>query len=495
MWLHFRFPKSFLDTPENRAFFEKADQEENITSKVTLDEKLRQSSIWGVELYGPKEVSALYENLERIGLTGSPFLLPEKDVIEWLWKARRYGHVGQRNLGVVHSRNIKRVGQDYYAPVPEFCEYLIVSINQITPSLTAVHVCFVLTEGASKRYESILNTDRKTTYRSLQGRKGYSISGVLHQKREAIQNARLERARIASDWFARHLPGLFSSGALVDELPTGELITLRNHTAFIPPGEDSDPDLRWSNLLGIDRWHEGWRHPKHEGFGLILDEQSNIKRYHSIAILKTSAIPDDHYMFNGRRDKSAYDTIAYHALGGIAIHLATLSYLREIGRRIREAREGIGQASKDRRSLIKTLDQLEAFYRNAIGDPAIAAELAAIQKNQFDFYCENFSSKNIRGDKVFELPDVLHRQTIQLAENVRADGVSARQLFQELASTLSARESIRAQKRMELLSILAVVIAGISLFIGVKRENTIHVKDGSVNTVIESSSDPLIPTR
>jgi hypothetical protein len=41
----------------------------------------------------------------------------------------------------------------------------------------------------------------------------------------------------------------------------------------------------------------------------------------------------------------------------------------------------------------------------------------------------------------------------KLAEDVLADGASARQLFQEFASTLSTRESIRTQEKMERLTV------------------------------------------
>lgn len=465
--LHFRFPNLFRDTPENRTFLKDHDAKENSLSKIPLDEELRQAAIWGVELYGPKEISTLYENIEKLGWAGSRFGIPDSDILEWVRRARRYGHTGSRNLGVVHRPKEKGAGRDYFSPMPNACKYLLVSVNQISPSLTAIHVYFVLNEASSKLYETILNTDRKTLYRRFKGRKGYSIPGVLNQKREFIEKARLERAHIASSWFAQHLPGLFCGGPLVNELPTGELITMNNHVSLKDPKERKDEEPKWPDLLGIDRWFDGWLHPKHEGFGLILDEQRNNKKYHSIVTLTTGRLPDDHYLFSNGRDWGAYNAIVYQELGGIAIRLAASDYLKEIGRRIRDAREGVGEASKNRVALIKTLDRLEAFYRDSIGDPAIAEELSGLKEHHFERDCTKFVSKTLSRSETVELPSALHNMTNRIADSVHTDGRSARQLFQEFASTLSTRESIRAQRRMEILTIVAIVIAGIGAYFGI----------------------------
>lgn len=131
--LHFRFPNLFRDIPENRTFLKDHDAKENILSRVPLDEELRHAAIWGVELYGPKEISTLYENLEKLGWAGSRFGLPDSDIIEWVRRVRRYGYTGERNLGVVYRPKEKGPGRDYFAPMPDVCEYLIISLYQISP--------------------------------------------------------------------------------------------------------------------------------------------------------------------------------------------------------------------------------------------------------------------------------------------------------------------------------------------------------------------------
>jgi hypothetical protein len=463
--LHLRFPNIFPDALENRKFYKEHDAKENIISQVPLDEDLRQSAVWGVELYGPKEISALYEGLEKLGWAGSRFGLPDSDCLEWVRRARQYGHTGKRNLSIVYRPKEKGPGRDYFAPMPDVCNYLLVSINQITPSLTAVHVYFVLNDESTKLYESILNEDRKTYYQKVRGRKGYLIPGVLNQKRDLIEKARLERAHIASGWFSQHLPGLFSGGPLIDELPTGELILMNNHAALKGPKEDKQSDKKWPDVLGIDQWLDGWVHQKYEGYGLIIDGRHNIKKYHCTVTLRTSSIPDDYYLFSNGRDRGAYDAIVYQDLGGIAVHLAASSYIKEIGRRIREIRETVSQASNNRLALIDTLDQLETFYRETIGDPAIAEELSKLEKHDFEFDCTKFVTRNLRRGEKVELPTALYKLTKRISKNVHADGRSARQLFQEFSSTLSTRESIRTQQKMERLTIVAIFIACISLVV------------------------------
>lgn len=463
--LHFKFPHLIPDSLENRTFRKERDAKENLQAKIPLDEELRQACIWGVELYGPKEISTFYDNITRLGWARDRFSMPDRDVLEWVRQARLYGATGDRNVGVVYRPEERGAGRDYFAPMPDNCDYLMVSLSQITPSLTAVRVCFVLNEKAAKRYEAILNTDLKTIFRRHPGQKGYSIPGVLNQKKEKLDEARLESTRMVSLWFSQHLPGLFSGSQLVDKLPTGELITMRDHVALKDPREDDGERNKWANLLGIDQWFDGWHHPKLPNCGLILNERHNDKRNHSIVTLKTNGLSDEDLGVYNKRDRGSYCAIIYNSMSGISVRLAATDYLKEIGRRVREARESISQNSRDRSRLISTIDRLETFYREAIGDPLIATELALLKQHNFDWDCEKFTRKRWGNDETIELPKALRRFTKKLAQDVLADGASARQLFQEFASTLSTRESIRTQKKMERLTIVAIGIAAISLLI------------------------------
>lgn len=470
--VHFRFPNLVPDVPENKIFHKEKDAEENQESKVPLEEDLRQAAVWGVELYGPKEIATLYEGIERLGWAGGRFGIPDSDVLEWVRRVRRYGHGGSRDLGVVCRPKEKGAGREYFSPMPDTCKYLLISINQITPSLTAVLVYFVLNKETAKIYETILNTDRKTFYKRLKGRSGYSIPGVLNQKGDMIEKARLQRADIASSWFAQHLPGMFSGGALINELPTGELIAMNSHVSFKNTEDDHDrgKGKTWAHLLGVNRRFDGWLHPEHAGFGLILDERRENKKYHSIVTLTTSALPDDLYLFSNGRSWGAYHAFVYGQIKGVAIRLAASNYLSEIGRRIRDARECVGQASRSRVAISQTLNQIEGFYRSAIGDPAIAEEMSGLDESEFDWDCTKFVSADRDFKDTLELPSALHKMTKRIADGVHAEGRSARQLFQEVATTLSTRESIRAQRRMETLTILAIVVAGIGVYFGVTGE-------------------------
>ena len=468
--LHFKFPNLIPDSLENRAYRTERDAKDNLQSQIPLDEELRQACIWGVELYGPKEISTFYANIEKLGWARDRFQMPDRDVLEWVRQARLYGATGDRNIGVVYRPEERGVGRDYFAPMPDNCDYLIVSVSQITPSLTAVRVCFVLNEKAAKRYETILNTALKTIFRRHPGQKGYSIPSVLNQKKEKLDEARIESTRMASLWFSQHLPGLFSGSQLVEKLPTGELITMKDHVALKDPREDNGERTKWANLLGIDQWFDGWHHPKLPNCGLILNERHNDKRNHSVVTLTTNELSDEDLGVYNSRDRGSYCAIIYNSMSGVSVRLAATDYLKEIGRRVRVARESISQNSRDRSRLINTIDRLETFYREAIGDPSIATELAILKQHDFDWDCEKFTRKRLDNDKTIELPKALRRFTKKLAQDVLADGASARQLFQEFASTLSTRESIHTQKKMERLTIVAIGIAALSLLITLLKE-------------------------
>jgi hypothetical protein len=66
-----------------------------------------------------------------------------------------------------------------------------------------------------------------------------------------------------------------------------------------------------------------------------------------------------------------------------------------------------------------------------------------------------------------EIANMLQDRTNWLAKQVRTEEHTAREHFEQLASILSVRESVRAQRRMEWLTLAALFVATGSLAVAI----------------------------
>jgi hypothetical protein len=66
-------------------------------------------------------------------------------------------------------------------------------------------------------------------------------------------------------------------------------------------------------------------------------------------------------------------------------------------------------------------------------------------------------------NRAYTLAEALASRMRGLAEHFSKDEASTREQFEQFASILSIKESIRAQKRMEILTVVALLVAFLSL--------------------------------
>jgi hypothetical protein len=223
--LHYRFPNLvLLQSKQKRSYVVQNDKEDNVETRVPEAEELRQRALWGVEIFGPAEIESLYAAFKRLGWTEGLMGNKHSNPAKWVAKQRMYGSSGSYNLGSIQNRNQKSSFLwDRQAPIPDNVEYMHGYIHQVTPSITAVILCFVLCERDSTEYELALNKDRET--KNVAHKRGYSMYNVEHLKISAVEDVRARSKKIVIDWFEEYLPGLFSKAEDGNRLPTAELIT------------------------------------------------------------------------------------------------------------------------------------------------------------------------------------------------------------------------------------------------------------------------------
>lgn len=468
--LHWLFPNTFDLNNSDKAYFEKEDLESNAAAKVPEDEELRLRVIWVTELYGPAEIEQLYQRLER--LKWSSGMGKSNGALHWVREQRDHGSRGGSwyNVGIVVGQKEAHqfLSPDNKASLPEEVEYMLVQVRQTTPSLTCIVAGFVLKESAASTYQEILNRNYKSTRkRSRHGR--ITILDASNQRRYAIDQARKKSRQLAEDWFRENLPGFFCSRP-PGRMPTGELITSRS-SVYLSGEERMVPEkydgwrTKLVNVSDLDIWIHG-RSPAVQLSLRELDHDG--ERPHMVVTLNISALRPDELNTWGGENYSGYAHYINRLTDGLLSNQACAAFLKEVSKELRHSRSKLRIGELRRRKSVRVLEQIQTFFDWSVGIPTIVAELRdRSQSSGFvERECEQFTAPVWDSDKERILIGRQLREHIHYASTrVIAEEHSTREHFEQLASVMSVRESVKAQRKMERLTWIALLVAAASLVV------------------------------
>lgn len=463
----------------DREYESEHDRKENERIRVPLELELRVNMIWGVELYGPAEVEGLYSGLEKLGWKGVAAWNEKDSVLRWVRGRRSFGAGAWLNVGCVlgKERRGNALLAHNFATLPPGVESLMVRVYQITSSLTAMLVGFQLDESLTQRYETALNRDR-TTYRrrSSRSRRSIQFIGPENQKRQAIEAARRDLRSMVGNWFGQHIPGFFSGLNRSEMFPTMELLTSLSGSIFHEPDHsprNGFPGWRW--VLANVSPHEAWTCKDSPGLQLSMDRfREEEEGLHILAALDVAAYPEEKMKHYGGKSLNAFLHVCHETLHGFLIHASTFEYLKEQSRDINVTRENLKKARSGRDSVKRSLHEISQFFDRTLGSPAIARELARKSKDAawYNYDCPPFTAPGWRnGDKPRELTEEIRGSINYLANRLIEEEVSIREHFEQVSAILSVRESIKVQRRMEWLTVLALFVAFASLMVALLPRN------------------------
>jgi hypothetical protein len=431
--------------------------------------------VWGVELYGPTEIESLYLGMKKLGWMRVGAFNADDSAVNHIRRRRSYGSGGWMNIGRVSPKgeHAPSLLAKNFAPLPPGVESLLARVFHITPSLTAVLIGFQLQESLASLYECEINRDRRTIRRRAHRPRTIELLGPGHQKREAVVATRHRLRRTAGHWFACHLPGYFCGLKVPTDLPTMELLVGRGLDL-----SDTDSPSRgmlhgWPRLLLNVPPHELWTDNGHSGLQLAFEQhRDKDEGSHLVVALDTKTFSEEATKQVGGRKATAYSWICNEILSGTLVHVATIEYLKEHTRDIHLTRQNLRNARSGRRHVSRTLDEIGLFFDRTIGSPAIFSELAKNSGNEgwYRHDCGSFTNSGWRDeDKKRKLYDVIRRQVFRLSSHLAEEEARLRGHFEQLSTILSIRESIKAQRRMELLTVLVLLVAFASLVIAMPR--------------------------
>lgn len=467
LWLkaHFRFPNKIRSPLRSDILhYKKQDAIDNTDSKIPLEENLRIQYIWASEFYGPNEIDLLYAGLARLGWSSNADTIRTNNPVDWIKNCRMYGTIGYLNIGLVqHPDKQHWQPSNHTASLPTELEYLHVEVSQISPSLTCLTIGFKFNPLHTRIFEEILNSDQVTKFERQRGQRGYTILGPESLKVRAIDRARENARGIALEWFEQNLPGIFCFAKNGNRLPTAELLTMSNATPF--PGRNESPKAPrgWQRIVSVERSFGAWTCDDYEGLRLVLHELKGDLKFHIIAALKTSELPKEKIEYMCNTNDNAYIQYCSEQLTGIITHNAIVALLLEMRASLGLAKDEFNTKKSQHKNIQSTLKTLEEFFEESLGFPAVTQELlkAAESPSTYQWRFCDFTYQNPKIDqsKPLKLSDHIKSQTLNLAKNTILEEHATRELFLQLSSIISTRESIKTQKRMEILTYVSIGVA------------------------------------
>jgi len=471
---YWRFP-NVVSPPYgvNKHNDEQRDRESNETSRVPEDEELRLRVVWGVELYGPAEAENLCAQLSRLNWSAGIARSVDDSAGNWVRYQRAHSGAGAwYNVGLVtsqgdQSRFIKT--NNNYAQMPECVDCLHVCIRQLTPSLTCVLIGFVLKGCIVQGYEEALNQDRKTRYERLETQRGVSILDPQSLKQRSIERIRDKARTIVQAWFSKNIPGFFCSLSNTP-IPIAEFITTKNNH-LLPNSDEQKLKARcdWRSLVATSLGYDVWTSSACNGLRFLIDNSGWKKKPpHFVVALCRSDIADDFFDSWGGNVDRDYLIYSHDHIEGVLSNYAVTEFLKAVSSDLKISRAALTIKNSGRRKAIRTIEKIQAFFDHSLGTPAIVAELLEHSKHlgNFKYRCQAFLSPVWgKDDEQCEFSATLCEQTSFLAKQVINEERSLREHFEQLSTVLSVRESVQAQRRMEWLTVMAVVIATASLLV------------------------------
>ena len=357
-----------------------------------------------------------------------------------------------------------------FASLPDEVDYLYVSFFQPTPSLTCALVGFVLKDEAARRYERELNRVRKSINRRSRRRWSMTTLYPTHQKSESLEQVRAEMRAMVGHWFNANLPGYFC-GRSINRLPSAELLTTRTQRIF-GPEKLTGMWFGWRRLIANASRLDVWTLKDCQGFqfSAARNHRVNDETDHMIVSLCTGDLSDDIVKHYGHGGHGTYVTYCNERLGGILSCYAALAYLSETSKDVRSHRAALKMSKLGSRQCLRVLDEIQTFFDRSLGAPAIASEL--FERSEHDVHyryeCSEFLAPAwSKHEEPRVIAKMLQESTNWLSKRVIAEERTAREHFEQLATILSVRESVRAQRRMEWLTAAALFVATGSLIAAV----------------------------
>ncbi len=194
-------------------------------------EKIEIHCAWVSEVFTPSNINRLLKALKRLKWDYPENNLGTKiSLTNWVTQGRSHGDQSSWiNGGIVLSNDDKNrfPGSEIRrAKLPNNVDYCILSLHNISSSVTIVTMQFIFNNKADIPLNKSLSHVHKTKIKRIGDRK-ISFIGPIHQKKESVK-IQFDALHInLNTWFNKYFPGHFSTTK--KSLPTISLVTTKKY--------------------------------------------------------------------------------------------------------------------------------------------------------------------------------------------------------------------------------------------------------------------------
>ena len=436
----------------------KRNQAESLQNRrFTLPESERVTlrCLWAVEFYSTAHLDGLTKKLHEFGWSDRQNVFESEGPVQWLSKTRR-DDVGWRwkSLGFIANETTNSEESPeitHVVPMPAGVDHAHVVISVISPSLVAVCTCFTFGSELREKFETALRKNRQASSRKYK-------DGWLHylpgsQQVNEIHQIRHDIVDLASSWFSKTLPGVFSSGFLGTQLPTCEFLTFREADPFPEQPQATPCRIRdYLMAMGVFWGNDAWVMEQYPGMKFSLPRETFFgPTNHWVLAAKESGTPN---LFH-----CGGEFTLPKILGAFAI----LPLLEEYNNAIRNNIDLVTLRPTDSRNVIPMLESI--VNPDRIDMPTVMAELAVgIRKKPRPFgNMPALTPLHATASAATSLENLLVVVIKNMLAQTQETNRGSTDLLTRFGSLLGTLENVRLQKKIKHFTLALFVIGMISL--------------------------------
>ena len=449
--------------------FREFDPKDNARTSPPNNESIDLLCVWAVDIYTPAEMDDLRRRLLRFETESRKSMIMGRNprsMLEDLFRANIGGY--WVDLGILVPKGDSRQGwfERREADLPASVSYAKMKVLSISPSVIGVVVCFAFDESFSGRFDEALRMDR-TTY-GVEDQGGIIFHGPENQKRESIGGIRDDVSQLATTWFRSTIPGVFSSGLGSGRLPTCELVTLRATEPLPAVGQTSYPEDLYLNILGLGHDWDTWTdsHFPDLKFATRVESESG-PRFHSVLAINEQSWANADINGYGSEPRGSLVNYATQFMPEVVSSWALWALLVGLTERVNRLRNSTNFRTGRHNSAERILERFQEHISDLSYAAAVSSDLSQESfppryitriTRQFkpareDWHPPNTNLATALGDSIKD-----QAQRLRVVDQALLDQLSS------LGSTIAARENVRLQKRVAILTWVMVVLTVASIW-------------------------------
>ena len=440
---------------------------ENAETTPPDDETIKKCCVWGIEIYTPTHFNKLVEGLEKIGWSDQENTGGFNDPVEWLRDTRHT--IGKGPTGSAEARFEEprrfRLKESRSLRLPQDMKRGTLRIFSISPSMVAVIGWFDLTDEGSRRFDEALRTHRSFGMKPPRGRGSHY--SVKSQKYDHIDQIRSEIGSSLSKWFREHLPGMFTSGPIEEELPTCEFVTFRSGEPLTPKRVPEVSSDEYMEILGLRYDPRAWTHTRISGLKLALPGYRMFApKFHLLAAINESSLTNQTVGGENKNINAMLMRRIDDNIGSLLCAWSVVAMLDGYTRYLVQVRDTAIHGSSVSDDISQALGTLEHEIAYSSDIATVAAELSnlGIVKNRAIANLRSFKLQSTsKGNSELNFADYIEPQMIARCKEAVRNEEANRNHMTQYGSLMGARENIQLQSKIVVLTWVLIVLTVIIL--------------------------------